>query len=112
MLVCIYQLRESIKWDVGKEGNGIRLISLVEEWSCNISGTISEEQYCVGDNFLGMSYMPPALAVIDPGSERREGRTGSISNLHTKHQHKRRIIRSRQIITNQPSNFPVEGDKS
>lgn len=85
MLVCIYQLRESIKWNVRKEGKVIRLISLVEKWTCNVTGAVSEKQYSVRDDFLGMSYMPPALAVFDPGSKRRGERTSSISNLHTKH---------------------------
>ena len=78
MLVYIYQLRESIKRDVGKEGKGIRLISLVEKWTCNVTSAISEKQHSVRDDFLRMSYVPPALAVFDPGSERPEGNVPAV----------------------------------
>lgn len=36
----------------------VRLISLVKEWTRNITRAVSEEQDSIRDDFLSMSYMP------------------------------------------------------
>jgi len=57
----------------------------VEKWTCEVPCAISEEQDCVGDDLFGVACR--------------------VCNLHTQNHNESRVIRPRQVVTNQAADF-------